>query len=210
MEKEVTYPHTNSYSTLYSLSPKTKKVWLVLHGIGYLSRYFIRLFKELNEETNYIIAPQAPAKYYKDQNYQRIGASWLTKENTEIEIENNLNYIEAIILKEKIPKHVDLIVIGYSQGVSIAGRWLARNKIAPKYFYIISGAFPHELKQKHFDHLQNTTKLYHIVGKNDPYFKKENVLLEKKRVATIFPDIKFITHEGGHELQLKSITEQIS
>ena len=63
-EKEITYTTRNSYSTLNTLTEHTKTVWLVFHGMGYLSRYFLRYFKTLNTRENYIIAPQAPSKYY--------------------------------------------------------------------------------------------------------------------------------------------------
>ncbi|UZO79519.1 serine hydrolase family protein [Aquimarina sp. ERC-38] len=209
MEKEITYHSTNTYSTLFSLTLKTNKIWLVFHGIGYLSRYFIRFFQELDPTTNYVIAPQAPSKYYKDFSYKKIGSSWLTKENTTIEIENNLQYIHAIFTKEEIPLEKELVVIGYSQGVSMASRWIANYKINPSYFFIISGAFPKELNQKHFLHLTNTSKLIHIVGENDPYFEKKNIELEKLRVGQILPNIRFKTHPGGHELNLNSIVEEI-
>jgi len=41
IEKEVSYNATNSYSTLNTLTDKTKNVWFVCHGIGYLSRYYM-------------------------------------------------------------------------------------------------------------------------------------------------------------------------
>ncbi len=91
MTKNVEYTSTNTYSTLNNLTSETKTVWLVCHGIGYLSRYFIRLFDSLDPQKNYIIAPQAPSKYYKDDNYRKVGASWLTKENTLIDTQNVLN-----------------------------------------------------------------------------------------------------------------------
>jgi len=43
-EKEISYQSTNTYSTLNTLTSETKNVWIVFHGIGYLSRYFIQLF----------------------------------------------------------------------------------------------------------------------------------------------------------------------
>ena len=63
-EKEISYQITNTYSTLNELTEKTKNVWFVCHGIGYLSRYFISYFEGLNPEENYFIAPQASSKYY--------------------------------------------------------------------------------------------------------------------------------------------------
>src|SRR6056300_1744631 len=125
MQKEVTYQAENTYDTLNNLTPETKNVWVVLHGIGYLSRYFIRLFQELNAHENYFIAPQAPSKYYKDTNYKKVGSSWLTKENTALETKNVLRYLDAVIAKENIPNTVNFIILGYSQGVSIAARWVA-------------------------------------------------------------------------------------
>ena len=82
----------NTYETLNDFTDETKNVWIVFHGIGYLSKYFLKYFDELNPLDNYIIAPQAPSKYYLNSSYKHVGASWLTKENTETEINNNLNY----------------------------------------------------------------------------------------------------------------------
>ena len=96
-EKNVTYNTQNTYATLNALSEKTKYVWLVFHGIGYLSRYFLKHFSQLNSEEHYIIAPQAPSKYYLKNEYKYVGASWLTKENTLTETENVMSYLDKSV-----------------------------------------------------------------------------------------------------------------
>lgn len=198
MEKSIQYTATNTYNTLNSHTSKTKNVWLVLHGIGYLSRFFIRHFASLNPEENYIICPQAPSKFYKDKNYKHVGASWLTKENTAIEIENVLNYIDAIINNENIDfDKVNFIVLGYSQGVSIASRWLALRKRFCHKLIVISGVFPKELNQIHFKHLP-TLQTIHSVGLKDELFDPKNVKKQEERVNQYFPNLKIINHEGGH------------
>ncbi|WP_299896152.1 esterase [uncultured Aquimarina sp.] len=207
MQKEVVYQSTNTYDTLNELTEKTKTVWLVFHGIGYLSRYFIRLFQSLDPEENYIIAPQAPSKYYKNNDYKRVGASWLTKENTKTETKNVLNYVDAVVAMEKIPSHAKFVVLGYSQGVSIASRWIASKQIQPAGFVMISGGFPKELQKEHFSFLSDTTKVTHILGENDPYFEIEKVNTEKIRVKNILPQIEFRTHGGGHELDVETLTD---
>ncbi|WP_025740221.1 alpha/beta hydrolase [Aquimarina pacifica] len=209
MQKEVTYSSTNTYDTLNKLTPKTKNVWLVFHGIGYLSRYFIRLFDNLDSTENYIIAPQAPSKYYKGDDYRRVGASWLTKENTKIETENVLRYISQIFEQEQIPKDIRLIVLGYSQGVSIASRWIAKMKMTCNDLIFISGGFPKELSKSDFAFLEGKTKITHIVGKQDPYFDIDIVEAEKIRVKQIMPQIEFITHPGGHELDTSLLKDII-
>ena len=94
-EKEIGYQTKNSYSTLNNLTEDTKTVWFVCHGMGYLSRYFLKYFKELNAEENYIIAPQAPSKYYI-QPKKHVGANWLTRDETKVGMRNILNYFDAI------------------------------------------------------------------------------------------------------------------
>ena len=130
-EKEVSYSTTNSYSTLHERSDKTKNVWVVFHGIGYLSRYFLKYFRHLNHEENYLIAPQAPSKYYLDGKYEHVGASWATRENTETEMENVMSYLDEIYEKEDLKNAKNLVLFGYSQGVSVASRWVARRKLNP-------------------------------------------------------------------------------
>ncbi len=204
-EKEISYQVTNTYSTLNTLTKKTKNIWLVFHGIGYLSRYFIRLFDSLNKEDNYFIAPQAPSKYYKGNDYRKVGSSWLTKENTEAETKNVLRYIDAIVAKETIPKDLNFVILGYSQGVSIATRWIASRKINCDALIMISGGFPKELHKEDFDFLPKNTKIMHIVGEKDPFFEIEKVQAEKERVREILPQIEFRTHPGGHELDPKTL-----
>jgi hypothetical protein len=48
LEKQVSYKTTNTYQTLNSYSDTTKNVWIVFHGLGFLSRYFLRHFEILD------------------------------------------------------------------------------------------------------------------------------------------------------------------
>ncbi|WP_103864729.1 alpha/beta hydrolase [Aquimarina sp. I32.4] len=206
-EKEITYSTTNTYSSLNNLQDTTKTVWLVFHGIGYLSRYFIRFFDGLDKEENYIIAPQAPSKYYKDNAYRRVGSSWLTKENTQSDTENVLRYIDALIASEKIPEDTKLVVLGYSQGVSIASRWVCSRKIHCDALVMISGGFPKELSKEDFTFMSRDTKVTHILGEKDPYFEIVKVKNQIRRLQEILPQIKFTTHAGGHELDPKTLVD---
>lgn len=43
-EKSLSYTISNTYSTLNERTDKTKTVWLVFHGIRYLSKYFLKYF----------------------------------------------------------------------------------------------------------------------------------------------------------------------
>ncbi len=202
-EKTVAYTTENSYLTQNSITNKTKNVWLVFHGIGYLSRYFVKYFNALDPETNYIIVPQAPSKYYLGNEYKYVGASWLTKENTQMEIGNVLNYIDAVLEAENLPKELNFILFGFSQGVSIAIRWLVHKQIPCKTVALYAGGIPNELTEKDFDFLDfTTTSIKIIYGDTDEFLTPDRLKAEKVKIDTLFRGkAEIITFPGGHEVK---------
>lgn len=210
-EKQVTYQSINSYTTLNSLTDKTKNVWIVFHGIGYLSRYFLKYFDELPQEENYIIAPQAPSKYYLNNQYRHVGASWLTKENTVNETQNVLNCLDAVFSSENIPEHCKLIVFGYSQGVSIATRWVAKRKLKCNHLILYAGGIPHELSPKDINFLvEKNTEITTLVGDKDEYINDDILQTASKRITSLFSGkAKQIIFEGKHEIKKEIINSLV-
>lgn len=209
-ENQVSYTSTNTYSTLNSLTEKTKNVWLVFHGMGYLSKYFIEYFSELKAEENYIIAPQAPAKYYQDMSFKRIGASWLTRENTFLETNNILNYVDAVFEKELSGIIPNLIVMGYSQGVSVATRWVASRKIQCNRIVIHSGGIPKELTAQDFAFQNSNTIVNCFYGDKDPFISEARKTEEKEKGIRLFQDrLKIESFDGVHEVN-RSLLNKIS
>lgn len=202
-EKSVTYTTQNSYDTLNELGSKTKNVWIVLHGIGYLSKYFIKYFDQLNADENYIIAPQAPSKYYLKNEYKYVGASWLTKENTVIEIANVLNYLDAVLEAEQVPQNINLNVFGYSQGVSIATRWVAQRQIKCHRLILHSGGLPKELNSDDFLFLkEQATKITALVGNKDQYINGEILKSQSQRLENLFHGkAEQLIFDGSHEIK---------
>ena len=213
-EKKVSYQISNTYSVLNEFTENTKNIWLVCHGIGYLSRYFIRHFNHLDASENYIIAPQAQSKYYLKSDYRHVGASWLTRENTEADIENVLNYLdevyaEEILYKKNLAKTPNLIILGYSQGVSVATRFLARRKIKCDQLILHSGKIPAEISAEDLEFLKDTNVTY-LYGTEDEYLKKGIIEVEEERLKTLFSNnLEILTYNGGHEFNTE-IIEKLS
>lgn len=200
-EKQVSFEASNTFSTLNEFGSNTKNVWLVFHGMGHLSRYFIRHFKELNSEENYVIAPQAPSKYYQGSDYKHVGSSWLTRENTRMETQNVLSYVDAVWELEKPSELPRFIVLGYSQGVSIATRWLTSRKINCDHLVLHSGGIPKELETKDFSYLPNETKVTFLYGNKDPYITETRKRQEVAKATKLFNDRLEITEfSGAHEV----------
>ena len=211
-EKEISYQTTNSYSTLNTLSDTTKNVWLVCHGMGYLSRYFIKYFTDLNPMENYIIAPQAQSKYYTPPKLRHVGASWLTKENTIKETENVMRYLDAVLEAEEIRENLNLIVLGYSQGVSIALRYVAQRELNCAQIVIMSGGIPKELVVSDFEFLDKKTKISLIYGTNDEFLDENRILSEKNRAFELFGrcDLRIIPFDGHHEVKKELVNALIN
>jgi len=207
-EKQVSYKITNTYLTLNERTSKTKNVWVVFHGIGYLSKYFLKYFKGLNSEENYIIAPQAASKYYLNGKYTHVGASWFTKDNTQQEVENAMSYLEEVYNAEDLTSATNLIILGYSQGVSVATRWVARKGINPNQLILCSGGLPKELEAKNFLHIKET-KISLVYGTKDPFLDKERLESEKLKLKELFPaNLNLFPFDGVHEMK-PSIIESL-
>lgn len=210
IEKEVSYNTTNSYSTLNTLTSKTKNVWFVCHGIGYLSKYFIKYFDELKSEENYIIAPQAHSKYYLGSAYKHVGSSWLTKENTATEIENVMSYFDAVLEAENLPSKINLIVLGFSQGVSVTARYVAKRKLKCNQLVLFAGGIPKELNAQDFTFLKGKTKVSLIYGTQDEYLSTRFLGDAKQRFYDLFGnDAEIITFDGKHEVPKELINKLV-
>ncbi len=216
IENQVSYLHTNTYCKLNTITEQTTNVWFALHGMGYLSKYFIKYFEHLDSKRNHIIIPQAPSKYYQDKKFKYVGASWLTKENRDSEIENVCNYLDQVWKKESTNwnhQKVRLILMGYSQGVSMVTRWMARRKISCHHLILHSGAIPEELSKEDFDFLSPLVKVTYLYGSKDEYITDALKTKQELLGSNLFDDrLDIKMFEGKHEVNtqfLKEIAETI-
>ena len=210
-ENTISYKTTNTYSTLNTITAQTKNVWIACHGLGYLSKYFMRYFTTLSKEENYVICPQAPSKYYQGSDFRYVGASWLTKENTILETENVLNYLDALYQNEKSAfAEKRIILMGYSQGVSVVMRWMSKRNIKCDDLIIHSGSIPKELKPTDFDEHRNIN-VHLVYGNKDEYINDEKIKMQLNFAKNLFPNqLNVYEFDGKHEVNsaiLKQIAE---
>ncbi len=191
-----------SYSVLNTLTEKTKRVWLVFHGYGQLSRFFIKKFEQLDPEENFIIAPQGLSKFYLEGFTGRVGASWMTKEDRLTEIEQQMNLVDEIMKKEGVQsQNIELNYFGFSQGVSTMCRYAAHAKLPFGQMVLWAGTFPPELERDDFHFLKGDEEVKYFSGSSDPFYKEgmkekqeELVLAAMGLIPTLFP------FEGKHEV----------
>lgn len=203
MEKEVSFKTNKTYSTLNTID-KNQNIWFACHGIGQLSHYFLNNFLNIPKEKNYIIAPQAPSKYYHSTQTKRVGACWLTKENTQIEQHNIFRYFDEILNQEK--PVTPNIFIGFSQGVSVMLRYLVYKKLNVNDIVIMSGKIPEELKESDFNFLSKKTKVWLSYGLSDPLLNNKLIDIEINKSRQLFGKrLNIIAFDGKHEIDQELI-----
>lgn len=199
MVKTVTYSHTNSYEIVHPITSTTKNIWICMHGLGYLSRYFKKYFKDFDPTIHAVIVPQAPSKFYMGTNFKNVGACWLTRIDTSQEMSNVLQYLHGILEQEQIIGDDRVVLFGYSQGVSIATRFLKSYDLPIKALIMHSGSIPNELNAEDSLHFKRyCDRFIHISGLQDEYVTPEIISREKNKIELLFgtecelhtPDIK--------------------
>ncbi len=175
-------------------------LWVVLHGYGQLAPYFIRHFAFLDPTQTTVLAPEGPSKFYLDGEYQRVGASWLTREDRKVGIENVLDYLDVLFQHAQAQGPFDRMgILGFSQGVSMACRWTVYRRVAADRIILWAGTFPHEFEEAEFAVLRRLEG--HLVwGTRDPFVTPER-RADTKRLLKKY-QLPFHTHsfEGEHRL----------
>ena len=73
-----------------------KKLLIALHGYGQLAQYFAKKFDQLPEDYA-LLVPEGMHRFYLQGSSGRVGASWMTKDGREFDIEDNLNYLNQLL-----------------------------------------------------------------------------------------------------------------
>ncbi|MDA8930769.1 alpha/beta hydrolase [Bacteroidia bacterium] len=187
-----------------------KKLLYVLHGYGQLAKFFIRKFHLAVSLDYTIIAPEGQHYFYLNGTSGRVGASWMTKENREQDIQNYLAYLDAIHAElQQENDWEEIVILGFSQGVATAFRWLAHNNIKPSTFLICSGLVPPDvdlnIKKVVFDPIQMT----YFSGVNDPYRTEASVQEFYDAVAQSQLDMELVNFDGVHEVYVDGVMERL-
>ena len=202
-EHKITVSKTARYFTLGSPSPKIKHVWFVLHGYGQLAAQFINNFEIINNDNNYIIAPEALNKFYANRLSQKVGATWMTKENREDEIKDYINFLDSVYEKEiaQFDKHkIKINVLGFSQAAATATRWLVNGKSKTHNFLIWAGDIPPDTDPEKLKHVFTSMNIHFIVGNEDEFINEARLDEEVKKIQKLKIDFTVHRFEGGHEI----------
>ena len=119
-----------------------------------------------------------------------------------------MQYFDAIFEAERLPGRIKLMVLGYSQGVSVALRYLVKRQLKCHKLIIHSGGIPKELTSQNFAYLDAQVTLTY--GINDEYLDKQRIKEEIERLSELFGErLNVIPFDGKHEANVSIINEMV-
>lgn len=192
--------------TYGKLSAKTKMVWLVAHGYGFLAENFIKRFKDLNENEHFVIVPEALNRYYVKGLTGKVGANWMTTEEREFEIEDNNQYLDNVYETFSLQNYPNLVVLGFSQGGHTVARWFQKTKHPVKTLVFWGASIPDDVLEKKKIH---KPKKYVLIGNEDEYITQERLETLQKKYDNVNLKFSHIFYKGGHDILTEPLIQLI-
>ncbi|MEO8589085.1 MAG: hypothetical protein ABI432_06945 [Flavobacteriales bacterium] len=191
---------TARYHTL-GAAASAREIWIVLHGYGQLARYFLSAFEGFAED-RFIIAPEGLSRFYTDDTFTRVGSSWMTREDRDEEIGDQIAYLDELVrtVRRSCPTAATVHVLGFSQGVATASRWAYLGSTAMVHLVLWGGSMPPELEADALRKRWSAMRFDLVHGADDKVVGEDKLLQNEAKFRAV--GLRWETHRfpGGHEL----------
>jgi len=202
-KKKISVSKTARYFQAGSISNKTKNIWFVFHGYGMLGEFFIKKFESLVDSETIIIAPEATSRFYLNNKYERVGASWITKVDKDDDIIDNANYLNQLynnILSQIGCEQINLNILGFSQGGSTACRWALNEKFKINSICFWGSDIPKECLTEKYRNRWSTMKISIIIGKEDTLIPLEYREKFRDLINDYELNYSLVEYDGDHRI----------
>lgn len=211
-EREISFHCKARYYTLGALTGKTRQIWFALHGYGQLAQYFMRNFEVLKQHEIFVIAPEGLSRFYLEDvqsraqsGNNRVGATWMTRENRLADISNYLTLLNTIHAAEVGSTSLPTTILGFSQGAATASRWALEGQAKFDRLVLWAGILPPDMDFQSGKEILSNKDVVVVYGKKDPFLNDER-FAEMKTLSdklSIRPSI--VEFDGGHVIDQQAL-----
>lgn len=196
---------TARYYQYGDVTKDTTDIIFAFHGYGQLGSYFAPKFSFLANSNTVVIVPEALSRFYLNGKYERVGASWITKEDTESEINDMLTYLNTLWSTLKIGKDVRLHLFGFSQGCATVLRWL--NQLTTKAASVVlwAGYFAKGVEDMATKETLNDCSKYYVYGNKDEFLLSSPKLAAAMKIELKSLNFEIIEFEGSHKTPIEEL-----
>ena len=213
-EHHLPVSRTARYYSLGAAGPGTRQVWVVCHGYGQLASRFLEKLRVLDDATRYLVAPEGLSRFYLSESptERRVGASWMTREDRLAEIEDYVQYLDAVYLDmfgSLDRSQVTVHALGFSQGAATVSRWTGLGRAKVDRVTLWGGEFPPDLDlalETVADRLR-AARLSLVYGRADQFITPKVIREMADRLRAHNVPYREIPFDGGHELNATVLRE---
>jgi predicted esterase len=220
-EHQIQVQRTARYWTLGDPAV-AEEVWVVLHGYNQLGRRFLRRFEPINDGRRLIVAPDALSRFYVAHEPGRhgsaalVGATWMTREDRLAEIADYVGYLDRLAdsVREEVRlaggRDLPLTVLGFSQGVATAARWVTQGSARPKNLYFWGDFTPPDLDLPRAREAFSSADVVMIRGTEDHALDPLLGKAEKARLAEAEIAYRTVTYPGRHDIDAEALLSLVA
>lgn len=206
-EHHLPVSRTARYFTIGEPHAGVRELWFVCHGYGQLAGRFIRHFESIDSPERLIVAPEALSRFYvevagKSHADTHVGASWMTREDRLSDIEDNVEYLDALhahIIAQLEGAFPTFTVLGFSQGVATVARWLERTKVHADRALLWGSTIPADVDIAAAPALR-AARLTAVAGTADEHATSEMLAAQDARLTTNGIAYERVTFNGSHRI----------
>ncbi|HJU74527.1 MAG TPA: hypothetical protein VJ717_12335 [Gemmatimonadaceae bacterium] len=205
LEHRLVVERTARVHTLGAL--QAPDAWVVLHGYGQLAGRFISQFSTVAGPHRTVIAPEALNRFYIDAprpggpsaDERRVGTTWMTREDRDADIRDYIAYLDRVA--ETLASEAQrLTVIGFSQGVATACRWVALGKTSIHRLIVWAGPVPPDLDFARLAQRLGSTPIEIVLGDRDEYALARASEDELRPLRESGIQYRLVRFDGGHAI----------
>ncbi|CAN5847523.1 phospholipase [soil metagenome] len=141
-----------------------------------------------------LVSPQALNRFYKGRS-QAVVASWMTRQDREVTIEDNIGYIDRVVA-QVVKASTPIVFAGFSQGVAMAFRAAARGARKGAAVIAVGGDVPPELL---VDASVEFPRVLLARGERDEWYTAAKLDADVAALNARGVNVESFVHSGGHE-----------
>jgi predicted esterase len=168
------------------------------HGYGEDAESQIERLRAIPESKRWLnVSIQALHRFY-ERRTERVVASWMTRQDRESAIADNLAYVSTCIDKvaSEWPTIPLILFAGFSQGVAMAYRAAANETRGVAGVVAVGGDIPPELTPAA---LQRVPAVIIARGASDNWYTREKLADDERRLTQCSVRFRSLEFNGGHE-----------
>jgi predicted esterase len=195
-------PRTARYHLRAEGAEPAREAWVLLHGYGQLALPFLESAGALAGPGRLLVAPEGLSRFYLRRWSGPVGASWMTREEREVEIHDTVRYLDLVWeqVRARCSGDAVLRVLGFSQGAPAAARWAVHGRSAPAEVVCWGAGVPPDLDLEAHAARGRAPRWTFVRGERDDAEDRAAEEQGLARLAGIGAETRTWSFPGGHEL----------